>query len=565
MRRLSGQHRHRVTIIATAILSLATLCIAAPAHAYKPEDPEVVAIVDKAIGYLERLTEEQIRATPYGGGDGQIFLVAYTHFKYVHDENSKVVKLGLDNATTFIANIKKDGGKFQPTAKTIYELSMALLLLAEVKPIERAADLQFLADTLYNLQKPHAGFGYPTLPTGDISMVQYVALASWTLDHAGVKLSLDRVNRLLGWTMRVQDVSGVWPYQGEDPGPGRGLIAQPREEMSVQMGLAGGSAVLILSDVFRIWDNAVGGSRLEGLPKALKQVDKSEVVAERRKKSPVKQEEVIAALRRMDSFRDRNPFKRDSKHDWYYYYLYTLERYESFNELATGRATSNAWYDQNVDELRRVQDGSGGWAIKDSSVVGAPVSTCLAILFLIRSTQKAIASISKGTMAGGYSLPSNTAEVQIKGTQVVKQPVATAVTDLLDLLEGDGADKIEDKSIPEDLKLETEPAARAAQLDRLMRLVRGSQSWQARRVAARLLGSSDELKVVPALIFALSDGDKLVRAYAQDGLTFIGRKFTSEVDLSEVDPKSAAVSQAQKQWTQWYRTIVPDYVSQDEF
>ena len=96
---------------------------------------------------------------------------------------------------------------------------------------------------------------------------------------------------------------------------------------------------------------------------------------------------------------------------------------------------------------------------------------------------------------------------------------------MLDILEEDGAGDTEGKSIPEDLQLDKDPATRAAQLDRLERLVRGSKSWQARRVAARLLGKSDELRVVPALIFALSDPDQPVRRYARDGLRFISRKF----------------------------------------
>jgi HEAT repeat protein len=73
------------------------------------------------------------------------------------------------------------------------------------------------------------------------------------------------------------------------------------------------------------------------------------------------------------------------------------------------------------------------------------------------------------------------------------------------------------------LELDKNPIDRAAQLDWLERLVRGGRSWHARRVAARLLGGSDELRVVPALIFALSDPDQSVRTYARDGLRFISR------------------------------------------
>ena len=124
---------------------------------------------------------------------------------------------------------------------------------------------------------------------------------------------------------------------------------------------------------------------------------------------------------------------------------------------------------------------------------------------------------------------------------------------MLDILGGRRADETEGKSIPEDLELDPDPTARAAQLDRLERLVRGSSSWQARRVAARLLGKSDELRVVPALIFALSDPDKSVRQYARDGLRFISRKFDG-FGMPD-DPTDADIAKAQQKWRDWYRTM----------
>ena len=98
-------------------------------------------------------------------------------------------------------------------------------------------------------------------------------------------------------------------------------------------------------------------------------------------------------------------------------------------------------------------------------------------------------------------------------------------------------------------------------MDRLERLVRGSRSWQARRVAARLLGTSDELRVVPSLIYALSDPDVPVQRYARDGLRFISRKFDG-YGLPD-DPTAGDVQQVQKKWREWYRTMNPKYVFLD--
>jgi len=83
----------------------------------------------------------------------------------------------------------------------------------------------------------------------------------------------------------------------------------------------------------------------------------------------------------------------------------------------------------------------------------------------------------------------------------------------------------------------------------------------ARRVATRLLGQSDDLKVVPTLIFALTDGDPIVRTYARDGLRFISRKFNGPGV-----PQTATPLEARKIadiWRKWYNDLDPGYVFLD--
>jgi hypothetical protein len=169
--------------------------------------------------------------------------------------------------------------------------------------------------------------------------------------------------------------------------------------------------------------------------------------------------------------------------------------------------------------------------------------------------------MSQGSLAGGYGLPSDTTDIRVDGTQIKGRPVAAQVTDMLDILEKDGAGDTEGKSLPDDLQLSKDPKSRAAQLDRLERLVRGSKSWQARRVAAQLLARSDDLRVVPSLIYALSDPDGPVKLYARDGLRFLSRKFDG-FGMSD-EPSRVEIEQAQQKWRDWYRTINPKYVFLD--
>jgi len=242
--------------------------------------------------------------------------------------------------------------------------------------------------------------------------------------------------------------------------------------------------------------------------------------------------------------------------------LYTMERYESLLEVAYGRTANNSpdWYNQGVEDLRAIQSEEGAWGLTDKDKTKSENSTAFAILFLIRSTQRAIAASSAGTLGGGQGLPKDTTDIKVSGTKISGRSVAAAVGDMLDLLEDDGGD-LEGKSIPDDLQLADDPKERRAQLDRLERLVRGSQSWQARRVAARLLGKSEEMRVVPALIFAISDPDKSVRRFARDGLRFISRKFDGH-GLAD-DPTDGEVKEVQGKWRQWYLRVNPKHVFLD--
>ncbi|MGV3484256.1 MAG: hypothetical protein ACO1RT_07550 [Planctomycetaceae bacterium] len=546
-------------VLASIFAGLIAVSAVPVARAFTPEDPEVREMVDRGVRYLESLSEAQLKTAQWGGADGQVILAAYAHLKAEHNEDAPLVQLGLKNAMAFVNSVKKNGGKVEHLTKTTYEVAVAILFLAELDPVRHAQDLQLLGNGLFDLQMSHGGYGYPGEPNGDTSQVQYIVLAMWTLDRAGIEVPLNRVKTTLAWLARVQDVSGSWPYKGVDPGPGKPLAVQPTQEMSVSTSLAGASSLVIGSDVFRLWgQNTSAGNGIEGLPKAVKKLEQEDVLQSRRKQAPLSKDVVLAAASRMDNYRQKNPFKRTAQADWYYYMMYTLERYESFMELALGKPTDPMWYDEGVRSLMSLQDTSGAWGVKDKTWNEPSACTAFAILFLIRSTKKAIGTPATGSLAGGYGLPADTTKIVVSGTQIKGEPTSTAVTDLLDILEADEATAMDPGSLPEGLTLEQDPARRQQQLARLERVVRGSKSWQARRVAARLLGSSDDLRVVPALIYALSDPDGPTRRFAADGLQFISRRF-DDTDLPD-QPDPAQILKAQKDWMDWYQAIFPNYV-----
>ena len=517
--------------------------------AYTPEDPTVVGMVNRGIKYLE--SAKTIT-------DGETVLVAYTHYKVEHDESNPVVAKGIEQAKEFAALV----GSGRREHKTNYECAVSIMLLCEISATRFRNELTTFQRYYNEAQMPHGGFGYPEDQNGDVSQTQYAILGIWTLDRHGFKLDYNRVASAIRWLMLVQDEQGPWPYHGKVPVKPGQLVRQ--EKTSMSMALAGAASLLIGADALRVWgDNALDEEPgIDGLPKAVK-LYKEDVNVERRKRAKMPPQPIMRSVEFMQQWRNRNPETFGGNYFWYFYTAYTVERFESFLEIAKGVPPdkSPAWYNQIVGELIKLQSQeSGGWEVK--AATNGAVSTSFAILFLIRSTQKSLGGGVSSTTIGGYGFSGDVSKSTLVNGKAITQTPAQSVDKMLDLLEGDGADNLDGQALSNSAVLPTDPIERSAQLDRLERLVRGSQSWQARRVSAKLLGFSDELRVVPALIYALSDPDKIVRSYARDGLRFISRKF--EGFGMPDDPTNADVRKAQRGWRAWYLTMRPGYVFIDE-
>ncbi|MEM8733652.1 MAG: HEAT repeat domain-containing protein, partial [Planctomycetota bacterium] len=188
------------------------------------------------------------------------------------------------------------------------------------------------------------------------------------------------------------------------------------------------------------------------------------------------------------------------------------------------------------------------------------ISTSLAILFLIRSTQKAIGQLDEGVTFGGRTLPTDVSTVRMRGTKLVSDE-ETSVENLLTMLEDKEADGVQIGLLPENLQLNDDPEQRKEQVARLSRLL-SSEDWKARRIAAKLLGRSDDIRVAPDLIYALSDDDPHVPMIAEESLRLLSRKLNSgELDIK---PKDSARTAAIEYWKAWYLGLQPDYIFLDE-
>src|SRR5690606_14818601 len=105
---------------------------------------------------------------------------------------------------------------------------------------------------------------------------------------------------------------------------------------------------------------------------------------------------------------------------WNLYYLYALERYQSFRELAEGLKESEPkWYNDGVRHLQKTQEEDGSW----EKGCGKAVDTAFGALFLMRSTklsiQKTLKRLGDGQLTGGRGLPTDVSAVTVKRGKVV--------------------------------------------------------------------------------------------------------------------------------------------------
>ncbi|WP_182869696.1 hypothetical protein [Stieleria mannarensis] len=541
------QRQIHLVLLGGFFASLWQFAVSPVAHAIKPEDPMVQQMVARGIQFLESAEIHD---------EGEQVLAAYTMMKAAPDPTNPVVQRGLAEAKKFVSVFSR-----QQEFKSNYHAAVSALLFAEVDPQQYRNELATILRYFDEVQEADGSYTYPQEKKGDTSQTQYVVLALWTLDRLGYKVDYNRLQKSMDWFFRVQDIRGAWPYQGVVPSGG-GLTKQ--ERITEGMSLAGGATLLIAGDTIGMWGSSktTQDAGIIGLPKAIKLFKDDENAERRKTNARIKKDAVFNAIGRMENWLRANPTPDHVNHRYYYYTCYTTERYQSFLDIAQGVPIESEpdWYNRIVGELKRSQTPEGGWG--ETQHIYAPANTCFAILFLIRSTKKSLGAGASASAIGGYGFGENVSDAKMQNGQAVSPVAAQSVANMLQLLESDNADELDGKAMVDNAELPTDPVERTAQLERLERLVRGSRSWQARRVSAKMLGMSDEHRVVPALIFALSDPDHAVRAYARDGLRFISRKFEGFGMPDE--PTNAEIRNAQRKWREWYKSVRPDYVFLDD-
>jgi hypothetical protein len=526
------------TLSAATAMATALSLGAGPAAAVTPESPEVIAVIDKGIAFLDQRSHDEV------GGKCLIGL-AY-HKRGAPDSHPRVLEA---------LNACREGIEAERARDYNYGKALAIIFLAELNSGAHRELINTYIDLLQEHQKPHGGFGYLKDVTGDTSQTQYAALAYWELMNHGISPDPVAVQKCLGWIMRTRDPSGVWGYQGVDPGPNGKPVTQTSNP-GVSMTAAGMCTSMLLGNCLGLLNPPSAEIELasaEELPPALR---KEEAPKEKLKiRAPALPAGNINRNQLMDTLEAGRAWYAKNFtltiNDFPSYYLYSIERYKSFEEFLSGeRIDEPDWYNKGFELLKETQKPEGNWY----DATGETAATSFSILFLLRSTQKSIqASLGQGTLVGGRGLPRDLSKVKLRGGKMVVEHNPTEVDQLLGLLDDSKSDEL-DALLDDPAALQVSDVG-PEQARRLEQVVK-SGSAGARLLAVRALGKLRNVDHAPTLIFALTDPDKRVVREARDGLRSISRNFEGfgPPDNFDKDEQGRAV----ERWKVWYRTVRPD-------
>ena len=515
-----------------------------------PSSPEVVRAVDRAIDFLN---SDAARDGRVGAGA----LAGIALLKHGAPQSNPKVVAAVRQIQAAVAR----AGEPADLGMDVYSAGLSTIFLIELDPQVYRSEIDFLFAHLEAIQRPHGGWGYPDgqteAPAGDTSMTQYGVLSCWKATQAGIPLPPGMAQGVTTWLLRTQDPSGAFGYQGVvsntfDP--------VPQERIRHSMTAAGLGSVYICADFCGINKRVKEDKDTNGLPPAMKRVGVSTTQQPGAVAVNIHPGLFQAAFARGNNWMEKNfvPENPQSAEGWTHYYIYALERYYSFRELAEGRTgTSSRWYDGVAGYLIKTQSKDGSW----NSRAGKVCDTAFSALFLMRSSRKAIEKardFGAGTLIGGRGLPKESEIVKVRQGQVVATPKLEAVEKLLA-----ATDDTDDSDFSEMMAVLPPEEARAlvSKHARKLKELSGDTSADARFAAVKTLGQSSDLDHVPTLVYALTDPEPAVVIEARNGLRRISRRFSGFGLPDEFSP--AEVEQAIRRWKEWYLAIRPDAQFED--
>ncbi len=545
---------------------------------YSTEHPEVKQMVRAGVGFLK----ENFRGN-YGevALTGLAILNSYDDYGFRQDPevNSAVQKV-LGSIPEFAA-LLRDGFKDNDLEKItneeptkhfyrMYEACVALMLLVEYDDVAYEREIRVLIDFIIRRQRTDGSWTYNFLKQGDTSQSQYCCLALWIAHYKGFEIPDRHAISAVDFWVKGQFSDGSWPYHV--------VPGQPLGSEHVSLVAAGAGSVYMLGDILGVNPPPKNtpakrpGEVFIDLPPFVERLTEREVENLIKQQGQNRREETAkidpaglnAAKQRANRWFAAN-FRTETRH-WPYYALYGFERYATFREKIDGEVPEVPdWYDQGVEFIKGNQAADG--SLPSGHDANANVQTSLAILFLVRSTERLTNLPKDTTLLAAKGLGRNTRH---RGGKVINEEEKRDITELLNRVRKDMSPE-ELADIAESYRnvavSSIKDKSRSQQLTLLREMV-AHEHWQIRIVAVRALGQVRMIDNCPALIFALTDPNPNVVQEASIALQFVSRKTDTppvpkaklvgnRFDIQDEDYKQE-IRQLYQYWADWYMSLKPD-------
>ena len=561
-----GGIQMRFFVFMLAAIIACVCCGTVSAQRYTTEHPDVLRAIDKGLDYLEKNGTSENRT-------GGIALAALALVKNGAPENHRVVQ----QAVAKIRSCIKSSREFEFDSP-IYSASLSAVLLCELDPIRYQQDLAAISFYIQSTQRWDGSWSYMTgnnvnsHPSGDMSMTQNALMAAWSLHNSGHPIPAGMLNRAANFLILAQDNQGQFPYQttiSKDNG------SVSRQTPSLSMTAAGMSGVYICRNMFDLDAAARAAnipsnlSMIKAKPEVFKKIESDE--DRRRRMASADALRGNFSTSRFDQvtragnyWLEQNFRGTNQASGYWHYYLYALERYETFCDLAEGTSDDSPdWYNWVAHHLITTQKPDGSW----SSSCGVVPDTSFSVLVLCRSTRKAIEQhiadpVAGGTMRGGRGLPTSADadDIVIRDGQIVSLSELQSSQSLLERI--DELNAIDEETL---LQLSRMPA-RSLQSFMTTDRIQNARAWlndaniEVRLVAIDLLAKSGDANNASALIAALSDPEYAVVEAAHEALKRISRNAKMpRLPASNTRNFSTQLETVRKLWQEWYRTIDLNY------
>ena len=543
------------------IMSVAWTGFLAGPHAlaqrqFAPVDPEVRAVVNRALAYLN---SSKPKGEP-GVLAGLAIAEASKRYERSVPANNPVINSAVKEILQGV-----DGGKLL-NEHALYHPCLATILLCEVNDVKYRPHIIKLLKSFEKRQLKNGGFAYLGDKEWDTSQTQYVALAYYVARQHKIPVSVQSTRKILEFLLAVQS-GNTWLYAPHDRA----------RRISIHAAVSGTAYLLgdllQLQPRLKIEKKVIGGSGYELPPSISIYVEETTTEGESKEDNSAWNAE--GPLVKINAARFKACKTAANTHfesafvlkapAWSYYYLYAFERYAFFRTQAEGDVGGRAmksWYDDGFKLFRDLQQENGALPRGPEPAVTSVINTSFAIMFMVRSSEILSLPPAGSELAGGKGLS------KLSGKKLKKQvngqiQAERNSKDLNELLKDLGqelsddqlqdlADSIKDAISEYQNRPEKSRGATRAFLKSLVK----DPNYFKRLIAVKFLAGEQDLDNAPALIYALGDPDIRVCAEAHNGLRLISRKIDS-ISVPQ-DATLADYIRVKVNWTNWLLELRPD-------